>query len=137
MTKKTAYILWAVLFVACAGLGFLPDPEGWVRYALIALAAVFFLPPAYLLARAKATGDRPTAALVRNLAAASLILTVLTLILNFLCAAGSDAVGNAMHYLLTVVSTPMICGQSWAMSLFLWACLLFWAMKILREGKKK
>lgn len=135
MTKKFAYILWGVLFAACAGLGFVQEPEGWLRYALIALAVAFFIPPAYLLARAQRGGDLPTARLVRNLAAASLILTVLVLILNFLCAVASETVGNAMHYLLTVVSAPMVCGQSWALSLFLWACLLFWAIKIVKETK--
>lgn len=136
MSKKTIYIVWAALFAACAGLGFVPEPEGWVRWALSALALCFFVPPLYLLYRAQREGDRGTAALVRNLAALSLGLTMLTLILNFLCAVGSERVGNMLYYLLTIVSAPMICGGHWAGSLFLWACLLVWAVRIRRAGAK-
>ena len=32
--------------------------------------------------------------------------------------------GLVLHYVLTIVSSPMICSGHWAMSLFLWACLL-------------
>ena len=32
--------------------------------------------------------------------------------------------GDILHGLLVVVSSPMICSGHWAMSLFFWACLL-------------
>ena len=38
-----------------------------------------------------------------------------------------DAVG------IIIVSTPMICGQYWVLSLFLWACLMIWAQKLLKK----
>ena len=49
MNKNTLFVMWGGLFVLCAGLGFVPQPEGWVRPALTALSLVFFLPPFFLL----------------------------------------------------------------------------------------
>ena len=54
---------------------------------------------------------------------------VVVLIANFLTAFRSEALGNALHALLTVVGCPMITSGHWAMSLFLWACLLVASLK--------
>ena len=67
MNKKTLYILWAVLFILCAGLGFIPQPEGAVSVLLTVLSVVFFVPPAWLLYDAARTADKAAAALIRNL----------------------------------------------------------------------
>jgi len=29
-----------------------------------------------------------------------------------------------LHIMLVIVSSPMVCSGNWALSLFLWACLL-------------
>ena len=52
MNKKLLYMLWAGLFVLCAGLGFIPEPEGPFKIALSIISLVFFVPPAWLLYRA-------------------------------------------------------------------------------------
>ena len=129
MNKKTLSILWALLFVLCAGLGFIPEPQGAVKGLMTAASALFFLPPSLLLWQ----GDRDTAALIRNLSALSLGVTLLTLILNFILAVSSETLGNILHYVLVVVSTPMICSGYWVLSLFLWACLLMVSLKKLRR----
>jgi len=125
MNKKVLYILWGVLFILCAGLGFIPAPEGALRMVLTALSILFFLPPALLLYRA----DRNTALLVRNLSLLSLGITLVTLILNFVLAVGSETLGNILHYILVVVSAPMVSSGYWVLSLFLWACLLMASLK--------
>ncbi len=130
MTKKTLLFLWGVLFIVCAGLGFLPEGDGIGRILRRCAAVAFFLPPFALLWQAGRTGDRATAALLRNLAALSLGLTVVLLIANFLAVRGSEALGNVLHSILTVVSAPMVCGGGWAMSLYFWAVILIWAIKI-------
>lgn len=123
-TNQRLFALWAVFFIICAGLGFIPEPEGAVRILLTAMAIAFFLPPAVLLYRARAGADGALCRLIRNLAALSLSATLIVLILNLLSAFRSEFVGRFLHYILIVVSAPMICGGHWAMSLFLWACLL-------------
>lgn len=125
MKKNTLFALWGGMFILCAGLGFIPAPEGAARTLLTGLSILFFLPPALLL---KGT-DRTTAALVRNLSALSLGLTAAALIANFLGAFGPEWLGNALHGLLVVVSSPMVCSSYWALSLFLWACLLMVGLK--------
>ena len=133
MNKKLLYALWAVFFILCAGLGFIPEPEGTLRALLTFVSLLCFLPPALLLAQAGKQQDALTAKLIRNLAALSLGLTLVLLILNFFTAFASEALGRVLHYVLIIVSSPMICSGHWAMSLFLWACLLVASMKQLRR----
>ena len=118
MNKKLLYMLWAGLFVLCAGLGSF-------KIALTCISLVFFVPPAWLLYQ----GDISDAKLVCNLSTLSLGLTLILLVLNFLTALQSDFLGQVLHYTLVIVSSPMICSGHWAMSLFLWACLLIASRK--------
>ncbi|MBQ3193049.1 MAG: hypothetical protein IJO21_06330 [Oscillospiraceae bacterium] len=124
MNRKVCFTLWGCLFILCAGLGFIPEPEGFVKKLMTLLSLIFFLPPALLLYRAGQCGDSATAALIRNLSALSLGLTVSLLVANFLTVPASDALGNILHYVLIIVSSPMFCSGYWALSLFFWACLL-------------
>ena len=130
MNKKTLFVLWGILFILCAGLGFIPAPAGALKGLMTALSVLFFLPPALLLYRA----DRETAMLIRNLSLLSLGVTLVTLILNFVLAVSSEFLGNVLHYVLVIVSAPMICSGYWVLSLFLWACLLMISLK--KTGKK-
>ena len=125
MNKKLLYALWAGLFILCAGLGFIPEPEGSLQMLLTVVSLAFFLPPAWLLYR----GDVSDAKLIFNLSALSLGLTLALLVLNFLTALQSEFLGQVLHYTLVIVSSPMICSSHWAMSLFLWACLLIASRK--------
>ena len=133
MNKKTLFALWGGLYILCAGLGFIPEPGGMGRGLLTALAVAFFLPGGALLYRAKQQKDRQTAATVRNLSAASLGLTLLALLANFLTLGASGAVGDALYAVLVILSSPMICSGYWLLSLFLWACLLVVSLEILKK----
>ena len=133
MKNTHLYALWGGLFIICAGLGFIPEPAGFLRFFLTALSVACFVPPAALLYRADKEGDRHTLALVRNLSLASLGLTLAVLVLNVVCAMGSETLGNVLHGVLVIVSSPMVCSGYWAMSLFLWACLLLVSIKLLRK----
>ena len=130
MNKKTLFVLWGAFFILCAGLGFIPAPAGAVKGLMTALSALFFLPPALLLWQA----DRNIALLIRNLSLLSLGVTLVTLILNFVLAVSSEFLGTVLHYILVIVSAPMICSGYWVLSLFLWACLLMVSLK--KTGKK-
>lgn len=134
MKQKTLLALWAGLFILCAGLGFIPEPSGIAAAGLTALSLVFFLPPALLLYQAVKTRDRKCQKLVCLLSALSLGLTLVLLILNFVSAFWPDFLGTVLHYVLAVVSAPMIVSGNWALSLFCWACLL---MASLAAGRRK
>ena len=129
MKRKTIYALWAVLFILCAAFGFIPEPEGLTATALTLVSVAFFVPPALLLFRA----EKYDVLLIRNLSALSLTLTLTLLIGNFLAAFSSETLGQFLHYVLIIVSCPMICSGHWALSLFLWACLLVASLRQLRR----
>ena len=108
MNQKLYFALWGGMFVLCAGLGFIPEPTGFLKVLLVLLGIGFFVPGFLLLNLAEKNGDRHTLALIRNLATASLGLTVVLLIANFLSVLGSELLGNILYYVLVIVSTPMV-----------------------------
>lgn len=125
MNKKLLTGLWAGLFIVCAGLGFIPEPESALQILMTLLSLFFFLPPAMLLYEAGRHQDRATILVIRNLAVLSLVSTMILLIFNFLTVLSSETLGQILYYMLVIISSPMICSGHWALSLFLWACLLF------------
>ena len=135
MKKNWLFALWGGLFILCAGLGFIPEPEGGVKILMTALSVLFFLPGFALLYGAEKGKNRQRIRLLRNLSAASLGLTLVALVLNFLCFAAGDAVGDGLYAVLVIVSSPMVCSGYWLLSLFLWACLLVKSADLLRKMK--
>lgn len=129
MNQKYLFALWGGLFALCAALGFLPQPDDALKILMTALSLAFFLPPALLLHQNRRAKNRAAALLVRNLSAVSLLLTALLIIVNFLSALGSPFWGNVLYSILIIVSSPMVCSQYWALSLFLWACVMITAAK--------
>ena len=136
MNLKTLFALWGSLFIVCAGLGFIPEPTGPVRVILTAASLAFFVPPALILHRAVKGRDTAVLKLVRNLSALSLGLTLVLLVLNFLCALRSETLGDLLYWILVIVSSPMVCSGYWVLSLFLWACLLMVSLSALKKVKK-
>lgn len=133
MSNKLLYALWAVLFIICAALGFIPEPEGALRIVSAAVSLVFFLPPAVIVYRAEKTDVK----LVFWLSGLSLTATLVLLIGNVLSVAASETVGTALYYGLIIVSSPMVCSGYWAASLFLWASLGIAARKRIRTGSRE
>lgn len=124
MKEKILYPIWGVLFLLCAGLGFIPNPTGFGKFLLIVCSVLFFVPGILILQESFRSGSKKNRIRVRVISICSLVLTVLVLIANVLSIAASEAVGNFVYGLLIVISTPMVCSQYWVLSLFLWSCLL-------------
>lgn len=133
MNKKLSFILWGVLFAVCAGFGFIPQPEGAVKILGILFSLGFFALGGVILWQAQKAADRAAITLVRNLAFASLVATSVLLVANFLSVFASETLGDLLHYMLIVVSSPMLCAPSWATSLFLWACLMVVGQNLLKK----
>lgn len=129
MQKRQLYFCWAGLFILTALLGFITEPNGFVKALLVLCALAFFVPPAVLLKQ----GDVQDVRLVRNLSIASLVTTAVMLVLNVMSVLASEAVGTGLYALLVLLSAPMVCSQYWALSLFLWACLLMVSLKMLKK----
>lgn len=124
MKNKSLLAIWGIFYIICAGLGFIPEPEGTVRIFLTAISILFFVPPAILLFDAFSAGDEKTIRLIRLLSALSLALTLVLITANFLAALGASWLGTLLHILLVIGTAPMLCSNYWVLSLFLWAVLL-------------
>ena len=135
MNTKRLYGIWLVAFVICACLGFLPAPAGAAAVLCMILAVAFFVPPVLIVYRSWKNQDWENIRLVRNLAMGSLFLTLVILIGNFFTLTVPEWVGDALYAVLVIVSTPMVCGQIWVISLLLWAALR-WTCILLLSKKK-
>ena len=129
MNKKNLYYIWAGLFILTALLGFITEPNGLLKALMVMAAVGFFVPPALLLKQ----GDVQDIKLVRNLSLASLITTTVLLVLNVMSVLAHEAVGTGLYALMVLLSAPMVCSQYWAVSMFLWACLLMVSLKLLKK----
>ena len=123
MKTRHWYWIWGALFIVCAALGFLRQEQESPGWWYTAVSVLFFLPPAVILLRSRKEGDIRSLKILRYLAGASLGITALGLVLNFLSVRWGEAAGDILHSILAVVSTPMMASGFWALSLFLWACL--------------
>ena len=129
MSNTVLYALWGGLYALCAGLGFVTEPGPALRLLMILLSVALFIPP-FLLNR---KGNRRTRELVRNLSAAWLVITAILLPCNILSVMASETLGNFLHGLLTIISSPLVCCDSWALAIFLWACVFFDARTKLKK----
>lgn len=117
MKIKLTYALWAVLFAICACLGFVENPAGFGKVLLVLSSLIFFIPGFLLLS----WGQRKA---VRIISICSLAATLVLLMANILSVYSSVLVGNILHILLVIFSSPMFCAQIRWVGIFLWACLL-------------
>ena len=124
MKDKTLWLGWGFLSALCAGLGFIPSAQGFGKAVLVLLALAYFLPGAMLLVRYIRRGDRKAVGRIRWISLASLGLTLLLLVLNLLSVNAAQGLGDFLYALLALVSVPMLCGQFWWLSIFLWGALL-------------
>ena len=101
---------------------------------MIELDYAFGQAPWEVLLGSRKEGDIRSVRILRYLSGASLGITALGLVLNFLSVRWGEAAGDILHSILIVVSTPMMASGFWALSLFLWACLWIAAGKCKRSN---
>ena len=133
MKEKILYAVWGCLYILCVGLGCVTDPQGIGKVLLVLTGIIFFIPGAVILADALKAQNRKAVLRIRWISAASLGLTLLLLILNFLSLQWNVTAGKILYEILIFVSAPMVCCQYWVLSLFLWACLLTASFKKIRK----
>lgn len=122
--KSYVYAVWGVLYAICVGLSFVAPENAFEKTLLVLTGLIFFLPPAYLLWRAKKENCRKTFLILRLISGGVLVLSTVLLMLNFLSVYWSARAGLVVYVLLAMFAPPIVCVQSWALSLFLWACVL-------------
>ena len=137
MKKNTIlYSIWAVLYCACVGFSFVKDPTAGEKAFLVALSLAFFIPPFYLVFRARKEESRKTLLALRLVSILVLVLSLILLVLNFLSVYFSAKTGLVLYVLLVMFSVPMVCIQYWVLGLFLWASLLMVTLQGRRPCQK-
>ena len=127
MTKlpyKVLYALWAGMFVLTAWLGFVPPVDNETAVVYRILTGLFFLPPWMIMLKGRNEGNLKHGKVIKYLCLASLGATMVLMALNVLSINWSESVGTALNAALTIVSAPMVCGQGYFLSLFMWGTLL-------------
>ena len=135
MNKRTLWLIWYSLFIVCALLGFIHQPQGFWKFCFGFLSVLFFVPGFWLVILADRRDDVRLLRQIRGISIGSLALTTLLIMLNFLSALMTDFWGNLLHGILVVVSTPMLCAPFWALSLFGWACIMVLSVTYLKKRK--
>lgn len=120
MKTKTLWLIWLYLFAFCCVLGFIPNPPEFLKALLVVLGVCFFIPGGLLLKRK----EQKTVRMVRLLSICSLVLTLITIILNFASVLMTPVWGTVLYIIMGILSTPMLCCRFWIISLFGWACLM-------------
>ena len=123
MKQKSLYSVWGVLYILCGALGFLSQRNTVVNIIFTAISVLFFLPGVLILADAYKQKNKKALLRLRLVSLGSLVLTLALLAASFASAQGSLKLGDVLHYILAVVSVPMLCSSIWVLPLFLWACL--------------
>ena len=125
MIKRVLYPIWCALYIICLCLGAIPERSTAGEVALTVISILFFVPGFTLLAQSLRCADRKGLMTLRLISGLSLGLTLLALVGNILSVFGSTLLGDILYWVLLAVSAPMLCCKFWALSLLLWAVLLF------------
>ena len=138
MKDKHLYLYWLYLAILCAALGFIQERNPLVVALLCLASLTFFVPGGILLYRDIRSGGKRNLKIILWLSLSSLALTTALFIGYWLslAAASSDLPGRILYAALTLFSTPMMCAPYPAMSMFLWACMLFTAITYLKPKKQ-
>ncbi|MBR5021779.1 MAG: hypothetical protein IKY18_01050 [Oscillospiraceae bacterium] len=132
MKKKTVvYVVWAVWYLICLFLSLGKPPVGWAKAPFVLVGLLFFVPPFYLLYISKK--DAKTIKLVRTISIVSIATFVVLYALNLMSVNWSVTAGRVLYYLMVVFCAPIMCGQFFAVSLYLWGCLLWACVLMLRK----
>jgi uncharacterized BrkB/YihY/UPF0761 family membrane protein len=124
MKEKILYGIWACLYIICVGFGFIPEPAGFGKAILVLIGISFFVPGAIVLYDGIRQKNRKAVVRIRVISIISLLLTLIFIVVNVMAVNASQSTAEVLFEILALVSSPMICCQYWAVSLFLWACLL-------------
>lgn len=130
MKKSYFYAAWAVLYCICAGLGFVPNPEGAGKTLLVGCSFIFFLPPLLLAWYASKKEDGKIMKELRIISMIALLVDMVMIITVFISAAYcSYEAQKVISVIYLLFTAPLQCGQYWVFPLFMWSCLLMITMR--------
>ena len=121
---SVTYGIWIAMYIVAVLLSLINHAQGVGLVLIQVYSVAFFIPGAVLAVGALKARDKGQLKRLRMISALSLGLTLVLLVVNFLSVGGSAQLGRILNSFLILVSAPMLISYNWAISLFLWACLL-------------
>ena len=133
MTNFFLYIAWLILYGLCAALACIPSSTGVLYGICILCGLLFYVPPTILVHRASKQGDKKTLRTVFFISIAWLVMAMIMIVCNILSVGATELAGTVLHYLMVVLTVPMVTLQFWVVAIFLWACLMVVCFQQLRK----
>ena len=134
MKTRKYWLSWLYLYILCAVLAFLPEPEGFLRWLLLILTAVFFVPGFVLVYQADVRDRTEVVKLVKRVSIIALSVNVFMICVNIASPLLSDLWGTVLHYILITLCSPIGTGSP-ALTLFGWACLMCYCISVLKKER--
>ncbi len=136
--ERLMYIIWIALYVGCVLLSLVDSVQGGGLVLIRIASLLFFVPGAVLAGWGVKDNNKRILKTVRIVCLTSLVLTTVVLVANFLSVGATAQTGRIWNGILLLVSAPMSIVPFWALSLFLWACLLMMTFPgVMNSNKKK
>ena len=122
--EAITYGIWIAMYIGAVLLSLANNAQGTGLVLIQLYSLAFFAPGVVLAVWAVKEQNKRQLKRLRIVSGASLVLTLVLLVANFLSVGGSAQLGRVLNSFLILVSAPMLICFNWAVSLFLWACLL-------------
>ena len=129
------YGVWIVFYIVAVLLSLVNEPSLWIRIYSI----VFFVPGVMLAVWAAQQQDKVQIKRLRTICITSLVLSTVMLVVSLLTVKAAPQATRIISSIFIIVSEPLWISPSWALSMFLWACILMITVPgiLLPKQKKK
>lgn len=135
MKTKQYWLWWLYLYIFCAVLSFLPEPNGFFKWVFLLLGLVFFVPGIVLVHQADIRDRLQVVKLVKKVSIIALIVDVFMICINIASTLLPDVWGTVLQWMLYVLASPMGCGQSPALTMFGWAFIMSYCIYVEKKER--
>ncbi len=135
MKTKHYWLCWLYLYILCAVLSFLPEPEGFWWWLMLVIGLLFFAPGIALVYQADVRDRLQVVNTVKKVSIIALAVDVFLICINIASTLLPDAWGLVLQWMLNIFASPMGCGQNPALTMFGWAFILFYCIYVEKKER--
>ena len=135
MKTKQYWLWWLYFYVFCAVLSFLPEPEGFLWWAMLLIGLAFFVPGVVLVRQADVRDRLNVVKTVKKVSIIALCVDVFLICVNIASPLLSKEWGYVLQWMLNILASPMGCGQSPALTLFGWAFMMCYCIYVEKKER--
>ena len=135
MKTKRYWLCWLYLYVLCAVLSFLPEPEGFLWWLMLVIGLVFFVPGVVLVYQADVRDRLNVVKQVKKVSIIALVVDVFLICINIASSLLPAAWGLVFQWILNIFASPMGCGQNPALTMFGWAFIMCYCIYVEKKER--